>query len=146
MESFWPKSWVTGGTKIGPGISSNWRIFEFNWLSISHYHSRQMSARQMSARQMSTRQMSATQMSARQMSATQMSARQMSADADKSGPQKSNLHINIRRKCRPRCGTTVCDLGEAKLWKEIKILTFDRKAKGYFSVHGSFNKRVNFWC
>ena len=27
------KSWVTGGTKIWPGISSNWRIFESNWLA-----------------------------------------------------------------------------------------------------------------
>ena len=29
------KSWVTGGTKIRPGIPSNWRIFEWNWLLIS---------------------------------------------------------------------------------------------------------------
>ena len=28
------KSWVTGGTKIRPGIPSNWRIFELNWLTI----------------------------------------------------------------------------------------------------------------
>ena len=28
------KSWVTGGTKIQPGIPSNWRIFESNWLDI----------------------------------------------------------------------------------------------------------------
>ena len=28
------KSWVTGGTKIHPGIPSNWRIFESNWLDI----------------------------------------------------------------------------------------------------------------
>ena len=27
-------SWVTGGTKIRPGIPSNWRIFESNWLDI----------------------------------------------------------------------------------------------------------------
>ena len=35
MESFDLKSWVTGGTKIRPGIPSKWRIFESNWLSIS---------------------------------------------------------------------------------------------------------------
>ena len=29
------KSWVTGGTKIRPGIPSKWEIFESNWLSIS---------------------------------------------------------------------------------------------------------------
>ena len=34
MESFDLKSWVTGGTKIRPGILSNWRIFESNWLDI----------------------------------------------------------------------------------------------------------------
>ena len=34
MESFWPKSWVTGGSKIRPRIPSNWRIFESNWLHI----------------------------------------------------------------------------------------------------------------
>ena len=34
MESFWPKSWVTGGTKFRPGIPSNWRIFESYWLDI----------------------------------------------------------------------------------------------------------------
>ena len=28
------KSWVTGGTKIRPGIQSNWRIFESKWLDI----------------------------------------------------------------------------------------------------------------
>ena len=28
------KSGVTGGTKIRPGIPSNWRIFESNWLDI----------------------------------------------------------------------------------------------------------------
>ena len=28
------KSWVTGGTKIRPGIPSNWRILESNWLNI----------------------------------------------------------------------------------------------------------------
>ena len=28
------KSWVTGRTKIWPGIPSNWRIFESNWLDI----------------------------------------------------------------------------------------------------------------
>ena len=28
------KSWVTGGTKIRPGIPSNSRIFESNWLDI----------------------------------------------------------------------------------------------------------------
>ena len=28
------KNWVTGGTKIRPGIPSNWRIFESNWLDI----------------------------------------------------------------------------------------------------------------
>ena len=28
------KSWVTGGTKIWPGIPNNWRIFESNWLDI----------------------------------------------------------------------------------------------------------------
>ena len=28
------KSWVSGGTKIRPGISSNWRIFESNWLDM----------------------------------------------------------------------------------------------------------------
>ena len=28
------KSWITGGTKIRPGIQSNWRIFESNWLGI----------------------------------------------------------------------------------------------------------------
>ena len=28
------KSWVTGGSKIRHGISSNWRIFESNWLLI----------------------------------------------------------------------------------------------------------------
>ena len=43
----WKKKWshfdlksrVTGGTKIRPGISSNWRIFESNWLSISSQNS-----------------------------------------------------------------------------------------------------------
>ena len=34
MESFWPKSWVTRGIKIRPGIPSNWRTFESNWLDI----------------------------------------------------------------------------------------------------------------
>ena len=29
------KKWVTGLTKIWPGIQSNWRIFESNWFSIS---------------------------------------------------------------------------------------------------------------
>ena len=29
------KSWVTGGTKIWPGIPSNWRIFELYWLKYS---------------------------------------------------------------------------------------------------------------
>ena len=29
------KSWVTGVTKIRPGIPSNWRIYELNWLEIS---------------------------------------------------------------------------------------------------------------
>ena len=28
------KSWVIGGTKIPFGISSNWRIFESDWLDI----------------------------------------------------------------------------------------------------------------
>ena len=28
------KSWVTGGTKIRPGISSNWRTVDVNWLDI----------------------------------------------------------------------------------------------------------------
>ena len=28
------ESWVTGGTKIWPGIPNNWRIFESNWLDI----------------------------------------------------------------------------------------------------------------
>ena len=28
------KSWVTGGSKIRPGIPTNWRIFESNWLDI----------------------------------------------------------------------------------------------------------------
>ena len=28
------KSWVTGETKIWPGIPSDWRIFESNWLDI----------------------------------------------------------------------------------------------------------------
>ena len=28
------KNWVTGGTNIQPGIPSNWRIFESNWLDI----------------------------------------------------------------------------------------------------------------
>ena len=28
------KSWVTGGSKIRPGIPSNWRLFESNWLDI----------------------------------------------------------------------------------------------------------------
>ena len=28
------KSWVTGGTKIRPGIPSNWKLFESNWLDI----------------------------------------------------------------------------------------------------------------
>ena len=28
------KNWVTGGTKIWPGIPSNWRIFESNWFDI----------------------------------------------------------------------------------------------------------------
>ena len=28
------KSWVTGGTKIRPGMTSYWRIFESNWLDI----------------------------------------------------------------------------------------------------------------
>ena len=28
------KSWVTGGTKIWPGIPNNWRIFESNWFVI----------------------------------------------------------------------------------------------------------------
>ena len=28
------KSWVTGCTKIRPGIPSNWRIFELKWLEI----------------------------------------------------------------------------------------------------------------
>ena len=30
------KSWVTGGTKIQPGITSNWRMFESNWLEIEN--------------------------------------------------------------------------------------------------------------
>ena len=35
MESLWyKKNWVTGGTKIWPGIPSNWRIFESNKLDI----------------------------------------------------------------------------------------------------------------
>ena len=34
IESFWPKSWVTGGIKIRSGILSNWRIFEAKWLDI----------------------------------------------------------------------------------------------------------------
>ena len=35
MESFWPKKfWVNGGTKIRPGIPSNWKIFESNWLDM----------------------------------------------------------------------------------------------------------------
>ena len=33
------KSWVTGGTKIRPGIPSNWKIFESNWPSIYNYDS-----------------------------------------------------------------------------------------------------------
>ena len=32
---FNPESWVTDWTKIRPGIQSNWRIFQSNWLSIS---------------------------------------------------------------------------------------------------------------
>ena len=28
------KNWVTGGTKIRPGILSTWRIFESNWLDV----------------------------------------------------------------------------------------------------------------
>ena len=28
------KSWVSGGTKIRPGIPTNWRIFESTWLDI----------------------------------------------------------------------------------------------------------------
>ena len=39
------KSWVTSGTKIRPGIPSNWKIFQSNWLDIesqshmdSQYH------------------------------------------------------------------------------------------------------------
>ena len=32
MSHFDLKSWVTGGTKIWPGIPSNWRIFELIWL------------------------------------------------------------------------------------------------------------------
>ena len=34
MSHFYLKSWVSGGTKIRPGIPSNWRIFESNWLDI----------------------------------------------------------------------------------------------------------------
>ena len=38
IESFWPEkflTWkVTDGTIISPGIPSNWRIFESNWLDI----------------------------------------------------------------------------------------------------------------
>ena len=30
------KSWVTGGTKIRPGIPSNWRMFESNWVDIEN--------------------------------------------------------------------------------------------------------------
>ena len=32
--SLWHKIWVTGGTKIWPGIPSNWRIFEPHWLGV----------------------------------------------------------------------------------------------------------------
>ena len=35
LSHFDLKSWVTGGTKIWPGIPSNWRIFESNWLDIN---------------------------------------------------------------------------------------------------------------
>ena len=37
------KSWVTGGTKIRPGIPSNWRIFESNWLDIESQFWNQLS-------------------------------------------------------------------------------------------------------
>ena len=35
LSHFRLKSWVNCETKIWPGIPSNWRIFESNWLSIS---------------------------------------------------------------------------------------------------------------
>ena len=35
MELFWPKKLSDySGTEIRPGIPSNWRIFESNWLAI----------------------------------------------------------------------------------------------------------------
>ena len=34
MDYFLPKIWVTVVTKIRPGIASNWKIFEYNWLDI----------------------------------------------------------------------------------------------------------------
>ena len=34
MESFWPKKFESGGTKIRPEIPSNFRIFESKWLAI----------------------------------------------------------------------------------------------------------------
>ena len=37
------KSWVNGGTKIRPGIQSNWKVFESIWLKyspITHNHIR----------------------------------------------------------------------------------------------------------
>ena len=34
LSHFDLNSWVTGGTKIWPGIPSNWRMFELNWLDI----------------------------------------------------------------------------------------------------------------
>ena len=34
FNHFGRKSWITGGTKIQPGILSNWRIFESNWILI----------------------------------------------------------------------------------------------------------------
>ena len=36
MEPFDLKSWVTGGPKIRPGIPSNCRIFQSNWLDIEN--------------------------------------------------------------------------------------------------------------
>ena len=35
MSHFDLKIWVTGETKIQPGIPSNWGIFEANWLDIA---------------------------------------------------------------------------------------------------------------
>ena len=34
LSHFDLKSWVTGGAKIRPGIPSNWKIFESNWLDV----------------------------------------------------------------------------------------------------------------